>query len=88
MTWYEKNNKNIGRFWENEVLTELINMKTAENRTALSQTDLILLSFEKFQEFIFIIMVIVQTLESGFLISCRSLWLNQIHGFADLGVIK
>ena len=44
----------IGRFGENEVLnlTELINLKTAErsseNRTPLSQTNLILLSFDKF----------------------------------------
>ena len=42
-----------GPFWKkNVVLTELINIKTAggksENKTALSQADLILLSFDKF----------------------------------------
>ena len=43
----------IGHFWENVVLIKLINMKTAEkkseNRTVLSQTDVILLSFDKFE---------------------------------------
>ena len=42
----------VGHFRENEVLAELINVKTAvkksENKTALSQKDLILLSFQKF----------------------------------------
>ena len=49
-----KKTRPIGNFWENEVLTELANfMKTAEKnqKTELhisSQTDLILLSFDKF----------------------------------------